>query len=140
MPRHVWTKEQCREMGKRSWERKRQRKAEALLNPPPPNGHTAPKPEPVDPDSVTTTDGKSNAFSVKRLARVRKQLTRIDGMLDTETDPAKIDRLAAASSKLEEQERRLSSRPLPPVLRVAEQKNTRHRGLFSPPPPPPKAG
>ena len=61
-----------------------------------------------------------------RLSRVREQLDRIDGMLRTETDPVKLDRLAAASSRLEEQERRLSQRSLPATLR-AEPVRTRPR-------------
>jgi hypothetical protein len=61
-----------------------------------------------------------------RLARVRTQLDGIDRAIDAELgrgeklDPQKLDRLAAASSRLEEQERRLSNRSLPPTKRGAE--------------------
>jgi hypothetical protein len=60
-------------------------------------------------------------FTAKRLERVRLQLERVDAMLAEETDPARIDKLCAASSKLEEQERRLSDRSLPPVRRAQDQ-------------------
>lgn len=80
---------------------------------------------PEQPQAATDT------FSQKRLLRVRSQLTRIDSLLAAETDPAKIDRLAAASSKLEEQERRLSDRSLPVVRRVAEEKARSHSSVLS---------
>lgn len=61
------------------------------------------------------------SFVGRRLERVRRQLDRVDAMLAEETDPARIDKLCAASSKLEEQERRLSDRSLPPVRRAHDQ-------------------
>jgi hypothetical protein len=48
-----------------------------------------------------------------RLPRVRKQLERLDDLMKQETDPAKLDRLAAALYRLSEQERIMSGRPLP---------------------------
>lgn len=54
-----------------------------------------------------------------RLLRIRKQQDRIDGMLLVETDPAKLDRLASAAARLNEQERQLSNRSLPPVLKAS---------------------
>lgn len=56
-------------------------------------------------------------YQTKRLGRVRLQLDRLDQMLMTETDPQKLDRLASAQSRLSEQERQLSNRPLPGTLR-----------------------
>jgi hypothetical protein len=56
-------------------------------------------------------------FIAKRLARVRKQLDRIDGMIEKETDPMKLDRLASAQARLSEQERILAGRPMPGSLR-----------------------
>ena len=67
-----------------------------------------------------------DAFMSARLARVRAQLDRLDALISEqldagkELDPQAIDRLAAASSKFEEQERRLSNRSLPPTKRGAE--------------------
>jgi hypothetical protein len=56
-------------------------------------------------------------FIAKRLARVRKQLDRIDGMIEKETDPMKLDRLASAIARLAEQERLLAGRPMPGSFR-----------------------
>jgi hypothetical protein len=52
-------------------------------------------------------------FVTERLPRVRKQLERLDHLMKQETDPAKLDRLAAALYRLSEQERIMSGRPLP---------------------------
>jgi hypothetical protein len=52
-------------------------------------------------------------FIAKRLARVRMQLDRLDGMIEKETDPMKLDRLASAIARLAEQERLLAGRPMP---------------------------
>ena len=56
-------------------------------------------------------------FIAKRLARVRKQLDRIDGMIEKEIDPMKLDRLASAQARLSEQERLLAGRPMPGSFR-----------------------
>lgn len=56
-------------------------------------------------------------YQAKRLGRVRLQLDRLDEMLMTESDPGKLDRLASAQTRLSEQERTLSNRPLPGTLR-----------------------
>jgi hypothetical protein len=56
-------------------------------------------------------------FSRARLSRVRRQLDRLDNMMEGETDPQKLDRLASAQAKLAEQERQLAGRPLPGSLR-----------------------
>jgi hypothetical protein len=61
-----------------------------------------------------------------RLARVRTQLERLDALVTAELDRGdeadgqRVDRLVAASARLEEQERRLSGRSLPPTKRGAE--------------------
>ncbi len=54
-----------------------------------------------------------SGYPEERLRRVRKQLDRVDALILTEADPVKLDRLAAASMRLSEQERVLSNRPLP---------------------------
>jgi len=51
-------------------------------------------------------------YLAKRQARVRKQLDRVDKLMLTEQDPAKLDRLASAQTRLSEQERILDGRPL----------------------------
>lgn len=53
------------------------------------------------------------SYKAQRLARVRKQLDRIDSLMEKEIDPQKLDRLASAQARLSEQERILAGRPLP---------------------------
>ena len=48
-----------------------------------------------------------------RILSVRRQLTRLDDLLEREKDPAKLDRLASAQFRLSETERILCNRPLP---------------------------
>lgn len=74
-------------------------------------------------------------FQEQRLVRVRKQLEKLDGMLESELDPAKIDRLASAAARLEEQERRLSNRSLPPTLKAGTVKPSK-RAASAPDPEP----
>lgn len=52
-----------------------------------------------------------------RLIRVRKQLDRLDALIASETDPAKLDKLASAQLKSAQQERELSGRPAPGTLK-----------------------
>lgn len=70
-----------------------------------------------------------DTYRTKRLARVRKQLDLIDGMLETETDPTKLDRLASAQSRLSEQERQLSNRSLPPTLKANQESKRKPRDV-----------
>lgn len=84
---------------------KREREEQARLNPPAP--------------TASNIGDAEDTYRQARLARVRVQLARIDNMLERETDPQKLDRLAGASSKLSEQERQLSNRPMPPTVRTA---------------------
>lgn len=67
----------------------------------------------------------SERYQVRRLARVREQLDRIDKMLMAETDPQRLDRLAAASMRLSDQEFALANRPKPAQARVTPQGRTR---------------
>lgn len=55
-----------------------------------------------------------DVFRLQSLARVRKQMDNVFGMMDDEQDPQKIDRLASALARLNEAERQLSNRSLPP--------------------------
>ena len=52
-------------------------------------------------------------YLAMKLVRVRKQLARLDDLLDQEDDPQKIDRLASAIARLSEIERILRGAPLP---------------------------
>ena len=60
-------------------------------------------------------------FRQLRLGRVRAQLNQIDKAITEELkstcDAAKLDRLASAAARLNEQERQLSNRSLPPTLK-----------------------
>jgi len=56
---------------------------------------------------------------------IRARLDKISGLMETETDPRNLDRLAAAWSKLAEQERILDGRPLPGSRRPRETKPVR---------------
>lgn len=71
-------------------------------------------------------------FRRLRLARVRKQLLEIDRMMTEEIDPAKLDRLASASIRLNEQERQLSNRSLPATIKSGNVKQARRTGPSSP--------
>lgn len=59
----------------------------------------------------------NDEYVQKRLARVRAQLDKIDAQLLNEHDPQRVERLAAASSRLAEQERVLAGRPAPGAYR-----------------------
>lgn len=62
-----------------------------------------------------------DSYRTERLARVRKQLSRLDSMMERESDPQKLDRLASAQYRLSEQERILAGRPNPGSLRPKPQ-------------------
>ena len=64
-------------------------------------------------------------YLVRRLARVRDQLDKLDAMMTTEDDPQRIDRLASAQLRLSEQERVLAGRPLPGSRRPGPQRQAR---------------
>jgi hypothetical protein len=61
-------------------------------------------------------------YLAARLARVRAQLDRIDEMMMNEVEPPMLDKLAAASARLAEQERLLAHRPLPGSERPKEKR------------------
>lgn len=88
--------------------------------------HLAP-PEPPQPPP--TPDPFADDFTSQRLTRVRKQLERIDSMIETETDPQKLDRLAAASMRLSDQEFALANRPKPGNRRPGPERVRRGAGL-----------
>lgn len=75
---------------------------------------------------LTGTHGP-DTFARERLAKVRKQVLKLDCLLsdacdDPELDPGHIDKLASAISRLSEIERQLSDRPLPGSKRPAPEK------------------
>jgi len=110
----LFTTANAREMAARSQAARRQRttQREAAKENAAPQSQTNPQ---QDDDAL---------FVAKRLARVRKQLDRIDGMIEKETDPMKLDRLASAQARLAEQERLLSGRPLPGSRKPGKDRRT----------------
>jgi hypothetical protein len=67
-----------------------------------------------------STAAEGNGYTARRLARVRGQLDLIDGLIERCRDAQKLDRLAAASSKLSELERVLAGRPTPGAHRPSK--------------------
>lgn len=124
----AWDKAKSQEMARRSAAVRAARKAQCQLNP-----SVKPKPDPASPNDAETLpkdELPELSHGERRLARVRRQLDRLDAMLLREKDPAKLDRLAAASAKLEEQERRLSNRSLPATVRLDSKRPGRSPGLM----------
>ena len=75
----------------------------------------------------------ADEYRLQRLKTVRAQLERLDEMILTCKDPQKIDRLASASARLNEQEAQLSMRAKPASVRAASP--GRKRDLPQPLPP-----
>ncbi len=70
-----------------------------------------------------TENGKT--YVAKQLVCVREHLDRLDKLIAKETEPASLDRLVSAQSKLREQERILDNRPLPGSRRPSADKTAR---------------
>ena len=96
----LFTASNAAQMARRSWE---VRKAEAIIQP---------IPAPIQ-SPPAQAENHADDFIAQRLVRVRKQLDRIDAMIEEEDDPQRLDRLAAASMRLSDQEFALSNRPKP---------------------------
>jgi len=64
-------------------------------------------------------------FRIRRLVRVRKQLAKLDDMIEAESEPQKLDRLASAQARLAKQEQELAGRPLPGSRRPGKEKPAR---------------
>lgn len=71
-------------------------------------------------------------YKNQRLARVRKQLERIDAMMEKEREPQKLDRLASAQARLSAQEFALAGRPMPGSRRPGREKPKGEPRLFEP--------
>lgn len=121
VPKILITPETAREYSRKAAEARRAKKA-ALAS------AAAPLP-PEPPD-----------YTARRLVRVRKQLARLDSMIEQETDPVRLDRLASAQSRLAIQEQNLAGRPLPGSLRPQPEPKRRQApqdyGPVAPPSPP----
>lgn len=101
----VFTKENARAMAARAAEAKK------LKSSPPPTLL------PLQPDDPATNN--LDPFTLKRLATVRAQMAKLDALIESETDPQKLDRLASAAAKFGELERQYAGRPLPGSYRPA---------------------
>jgi hypothetical protein len=124
--RFQWTREQAQQARLKALASRRANKQFRELNPDLPK-----QPAPEQPAEQPLT-----RYKLDRLRRVRKQIERIDSMLEEEDDPGKLDRLASASMRLSDQERVLRGEPLPGSLRPAtDQAKPSAFGL-----PPPGAG
>lgn len=76
--------------------------------------------------------GAADPYVAGRLARVRKQLDRLDRLMCEEADPQRLDRLASAQYRLSEQERILAGRPLPGSIRRKQEPEARRQSISEP--------
>ena len=114
-----FTKENARENAAKGnakrWDNYRQAIARGELPKKKIKPEPAPEPEPPQPIAIQPAMPplEFEKFPLSQLGRVRKHLGRLNNLLDHETDPQKLDRLASATAKLCEVERILAGRPLP---------------------------
>jgi hypothetical protein len=111
----LFTRENARTMAVRGHQLRKQRLEELRI---------AANPVPLPAD---------NSYVERRLARVRQQIENLSDMLESEKEPAKLDRLASCLARLSEIERQLANRPLPGSRRPAPDRSRNH---FVPLPPP----
>lgn len=65
---------------------------------------------------------QSDTYRTDRLLRVRKQLERIDQLIESESDARTLDRLASAQARLSAQEFALAGRPMPGAFRPVKER------------------
>jgi hypothetical protein len=94
-------------------------------------GYDPPSQLPTSQTSVVTPTAKPD-YVAKRLLRVRKQLSKLDRLIESENDPQKLDRLACAQARLSEQERILDNRPLPGSHRPKSPAKAKTPGALGP--------
>jgi len=83
------------------------------------NRERPPAPPPPAPPPLPTTP--ADDFAVRKLARVRGQIERVELLLDDADDPQAVDRFANALTRLYDLERVLAGRPLPGSRRPREE-------------------
>jgi hypothetical protein len=106
------TPENAREMSLKANEAKRLKREAQLADPsyvPPP------KVKPIEPD-------EPESFLKTQRDMLRTRMSRVSDMIAKEKDPAKLDRLCSAYSKLAEEERKADGRPLPGAFRPVERR------------------
>jgi hypothetical protein len=132
----LFTPERASEAGRKSGEARRLKRANRQKN----GQATKPAPE----IETNLEPAETNVFAVANLKRVRKQLDRLfddlDGAIEGTTveegakgklqviNPAGIDRLCAAISRVSELERQWAGRSLPPTLRAPPERRQRGPG------------
>jgi hypothetical protein len=77
---------------------------------------------PLHQEQATAKSPAVDPFLAERRDVLRARMIRLENMLGTEDDPAKLDRLASALAKVAEQERILDGRPLPGSRRPAAER------------------
>jgi hypothetical protein len=113
--RKSWfTKENAAEMAARALEARKQAEIMRLNGEPP---------KPLLPEEK---------YRILTLARTRKQIERLFEMMDECDDAQKLDRLASALARLNEQERQLAGRPLPGSLKPTQQIKPRRTEPIAP--------
>ena len=113
-----FTAENARLMALRSVEARRQRKDN-------------PQPSATQPSANTLAT--LDDYQAKTIVRVRERMDKLLDLLEEEEDPNKLDRLASAFAKLQEEERKLAGRPLPGSRRPSPEKSKpRTPGSYEP--------
>lgn len=69
----------------------------------------------------------SKAYLTEQRDILRARIKRLSDLMDTETDPSKLDRLASAWAKLSDQERITDGRPLPGSRKPANEPSTKRK-------------
>ena len=123
MPLVSFTPVTARLAGLKSAEVRRQRKINARLAvlQPPGTPHVPHAPQ------------HTEDYQPRVVTRVRKQITHLNNLFDSETDPQKLDRLASALARLYEIERLASGRPLPGSMRPSPAPTRRQSQSYAAP-------
>jgi hypothetical protein len=82
--------------------------------------------------TLMSHDGaQPDQYVAVQLTRARTHISRINSMLDRETDAQTLERLSRALGVLSERERVLAGRPLPGSRRPAKESPTRPRSILA---------
>ena len=117
-----FTKENARQFQAKSAAARKQASLARLAEPTP--KPTAPVAKPT---AEPIADSCVNEFTQRKLARVRGQIDRVEGLLDDACEPQAVDRFANALTRLYDLERVLAGRPLPGSKRPAPERATKAR-------------
>lgn len=109
----LFTPQNAREMHRKGLEVRRKNAALRRLTPRP----SPQTPQLVIVNPVNQSQSQSDCYVGERLSRIRRHIEQVDRRFRSETDPARLSKLARALSDLAEIERKLAGRPLPGALR-----------------------